>query len=143
MSIADRIIGLVTGYLIKFPVVNECIFSDRVTATTGEYIGWNRLLGHPRSFPFELQTRMSSVFEKLGSQGMLTRLQPNDARSLSHTMMSLVIDNFDIVNPQFATIITDEVEGPISIAWDVDDSSVSSTPVIEESTVQAGPEVCG
>ena len=83
------------------------------------------------------------MFEKLGSQGMLTRLQPNDARSLSHTMMSLVIDNFDIVNPQFATIITVEVEGPISIAWDVDDSSVPSTPVIEESTVQAGPEVGG
>ena len=50
-------------------------------------------------------------------------------------MVSLVIDNLNIIDPQFTTIITAEVEGPIPITRDMYDSSMAGTPVIEESTV--------
>ena len=50
-------------------------------------------------------------------------------------MVSLVINNLNIIDPQFATIITAEVESPIPITWDMDDSSMTCAPIIEESTV--------
>ena len=58
-------------------------------------------------------------------------------------MVPLIVDNLEIINPQFGSVIASQIKRPIASRWNVNDARVPCTPVFKEATVETRPGILG